>query len=247
MKLSTLTFLVATTCSLLGCSSSPLAGASDSEAGAGPAAVPSASGGASAGVGASAGASAVAVSPTSTWTPYPAGPYGTTRGATIENLSFMGWKHPDLAGYDPDKFELVRLSDFYDPNALSGIKLLAINASAVWCGVCRREYQEMHSGDVYNNLHPLGLEILGTLFQDNQYYPAQPQDLKNWAKLSTHAVTFPFVLDPGFKVGAYFDSDATPLNMLVDVRTMTIVQITMGISDPTSDYWDKVQAMLEKM
>ena len=248
MKLPSITFLVVATCSLLGCSSSPLAGVAESES-AEPGAVPSGAAGASTGAGASAGAAPVpvGVTPTSTWTPYPAGPYGTTRGATIENLAFLGWKHPDLAGYDPAQFETVKLSDFYDPDGHTGVKLLAINASAVWCGVCRREYQEMHSADVYGTLRPLGLEILGTLFQDNAYYPAQPQDLKNWGKLSTHAVTFPLVLDPGFKVGAYFDSDATPLNMLIDVRTMTIVQITMGISDPTSKYWDQVQAMLEKM
>jgi len=169
------------------------------------------------------------------------------RGATIQNLSFLGSKHPDAAGYDPAKFETVRLSDFYDPDGHTGVKLLAVNASAVWCSVCRREYEDMHSNDVYGSLHPLGLEILGTLFEDTNSYPAQPKDLKNWAGLSTHGVKFPFVLDPGFKLGAYFDSDATPLNMLIDVRTMTIVQVTMGISDPTSKYWTQVQAMLAKM
>jgi len=181
------------------------------------------------------------------WTPYPPGPYGTTRGATIQNLSFLGWRHPDLAGYEPTKLETVRLSDFYDPDRRTGVKLLAVNASAVWCSVCRREYQEMHSNDVYAKLRPLGLEILGTLFEDNNSFPAQPLDLKNWAGVSAHSVTFPFALDPGFKLGAYFDSDATPLNMLIDVRTMTIVQVTMGISDPTSKYWNQVQSMLEKM
>jgi hypothetical protein len=248
MKLPIVTFLVAATCSLVGaCSSSPLAGVPDTETGAEPSASAGAGPGASASAGATAGSSAVAVSPTSTWAAYPAGPYGTARGATIQNLSFLGWKHPDLAGYDPAKFETVRLSDFYDPDGHSGVKLLAINASAVWCSVCRREYQAMHSDDVYAKLQPQGLEILGTLFEDTAYYPAQPQDLKNWGALSSHAVKFPLVLDPGFKLGAYFDSDATPLNMLVDVRTMTIVQITMGISDPPATYWDQVQALLQKM
>jgi hypothetical protein len=232
MKLPIVTVLIAATCSLVGCSSSPLT-------------VPDAEPAPALPAGASAGSGNVGA--TSSRAAYPAGPFGTTRGATIENLSFLGWKHPDVAGYDPTKFETVRLSDFYDPDGQSGVKLLAINASAVWCGVCRREYQEMHSNDVYGKLHPLGLEILGTLFEDNAFFPAQPQDLKNWGVASAHAVKFPLVLDPGFKVGAYFDSDATPLNMLIDVRTMTIVQITMGISDPTSAYWTQVQGMLAKM
>ncbi|HYQ41026.1 MAG TPA: hypothetical protein VER11_03640 [Polyangiaceae bacterium] len=245
MKLSIATVLVAATSCLLACSSSPLAPVPES--GSGPAPAAGSSGGASAGVGSNPGAGAAPSAATPSWTAYPPGPYGTSRGSTIQNLSFLGWKHPDQAGYDLSKFETIRLSDFYDPDGHTGVKLLAINASAVWCGVCRREYQDMHRNDVYATLHGMGLEIFGTLFEDNNYFPAQPIDLKNWGSLSTHAVTFPLGLDPGFKMGAYFDSDATPLNMLIDVRTMTIVQITMGITDPTSKYWTQVQDMLEKM
>ena len=47
----------------------------------------------------------------------------------IENLTFLGWKHPDAAGYDVTKFEKVRLSDFYNPDGRSDVKLLAVNAS----------------------------------------------------------------------------------------------------------------------
>jgi hypothetical protein len=243
MKLFIVTVLVAATSSLLGCSSSPLAPVPEGDSDPAQAAP----GSAGARSGGSGGAGATQAGTTPSWTAYPSGPYGTNRGATIQNLSFMGWKHPDQAGYDPAKVELVRLSDFYDPDGHTGVKLLAINASAVWCGVCRREYQDMKSNDVYATLRPQGLEILGTLFEDVNSLPAQPKDLMNWAGSSAHLVKFPFALDPGFKLGAYFDSDATPLNMLIDVRTMTIVQITMGISDPTSKYWTQVQGMLEKM
>jgi len=246
MKLSIVTVLVAATFSLMGCSSSPLEPAPESEGNPG-ATAGAGRGGASGGRGSGGNAGVEPASATPSWTAYPAGPYGTSKGATIQNLSFLGWKHPEQAGYDPAKVETVRLSDFYDPDGQTGVKLLAVNASAVWCGVCRREYQDMHTNDVYANLRPQGLEILGTLFEDTNSFPAQPQDLRNWAAIPAHSVKFPFVLDPGFKLGAYFDSDATPLNMLIDVRTMTIVQVTMGISDPTSKYWTQVQALLEKM
>ncbi|HET7541931.1 MAG TPA: hypothetical protein VFK05_18785 [Polyangiaceae bacterium] len=255
MKLSIVTvlLLVGARCGLIGCSSSPLTAPPESDNGRASAAAPTGSAGAKGGDAASAvggaGGAAVAapVPATPAWTPYPAGPYGTSRGAIIENLSFLGWKRPDLSGYDTSKFETIKLSDFYDPDGRTGVKLLAINASAVWCSVCRREYLEMKSNDTYATLRPLGLEILGTLFEDNASFPAQPSDLKTWSGPSTFAVKFPMALDPGFKLGAYFDSDATPLNMLIDVRTMTIVQITMGISDPTSAYWAQVQGMLGKM
>jgi hypothetical protein len=227
--------LFAATCLVVGCSSSPLTGspATDGE----PAALPVAPESGSAGATGAAG-------PTSTFASYPAGPYGTGRGATIQNLSFLGWRHPDVAQYDLSKLETLRLSDFYDPDGHTGIKLLAINASAVWCSVCRSEYVDMKTQDTYATYKAKGVEMLGTLFEDNSYYPAQPMDLHNWGSVSNHAVAFPLVIDPSFKMGAYFDSDATPLNMLVDVRTMTIVSVTMGYS---TTYWDTVQKTLDSL
>jgi hypothetical protein len=221
MKPSLALVLFACASFAVGCSSSPLTGSAETD---------------------SAGASA---GPTSNFASYPAGPYGTVRGATIANLSFLGWKHPDQAAYDPAQFETVRLSDFYDPDGHTGVKLLAVNASAVWCSVCRQEYVDMKTKGTYATYHAEGVEMLGTLFEDNAYYPAQPSDLHNWGSVANHAVTFPLVLDPSFKMGAYFDSDATPLNMLIDVRTMTIVSVNMGYS---VTYWtDTVQPLLDKM
>ena len=215
--------LFAGACLALGCSSSPLTGSAEADAQGSP----------------------TSAGPTSNFASYPAGPYGAVRGATIANLSFLGWKHPDAVAYDPTLFENVRLSDFYDPDGHTGVKLLAVNASAVWCSVCRSEYVDMKNNGTYAAYRAKGVEMLGTLFEDNAYYPAQPSDLHNWGSVSNHAVTFPLVLDPSFKMGAYFDSDATPLNMLIDVRTMTIVSITMGYS---STYWtDTVQQQLDKM
>lgn len=199
------------------------------------------------GTGAQAGSSAGAPATpaiTSDWVDYPAGPYGTHTGAVIQNFEFLGWRQPDIAAYDATKVEKIRLSDFYNPDGRSDVKLLAVNASAVWCSVCRAEYQDMNDNQTYATYRAKGVEILGTLFQDASYFPAQPSDLSLWGKVSTHQVKFPLVLDPGFKLGAFFDSDATPLNMVIDVRTMKIVSITMGYS---TDYWTKtVQGLLNK-
>jgi hypothetical protein len=226
--------LFAATCFASGCSSSPLTGSPATD---GESAAPAGAVGSTAGAAAPAG-------PTSTFASYPAGPYGTGRGATIQNLSFLGWRHPDVAKYDLTQLETLRLSDFYDPDGHTGIKLLAVNASAVWCSVCRSEYEDMNKQGTYATYKAKGLEMLGTLFEDNAYYPAQPTDLYHWGSVSTHAVAFPLVIDPSFKMGAYFDSDATPLNMLVDVRTMTIVSVMMGYS---TTYWDTVQTTLDTL
>ena len=52
------------------------------------------------------------------------------------------------------------------------------------------------------------------------------------------------MLDPGFKLGAFFTSDATPLNMLVDARTMKVIATTMGYS---TDYWQQVDKLLSTL
>src|SRR5688572_17905283 len=79
-------------------------------------------------------------------TEYPPGPYGRSVGSVIENLEFLGWHDPVAANYDPANFEIVRLSDFYDPSG-EQLKLIVLNASAVWCSVCRAEYRHFENMD----------------------------------------------------------------------------------------------------
>lgn len=174
---------------------------------------------------------------------YPAGPYGTGIGATLENYAFLGWRDPLGAAYDLSRLEPVYLADFYNPDQRSDIRYLWINASAVWCGVCRAEMADIKNNGVNAAFAPKGVQLIGTLFEDNSSGPATPMDLKRWGETPTHAIDFPLLLDPGFKLGAFFTSDATPLNLLVDARTMRIVDATMGYSP---DYWQRLDKLLAK-
>lgn len=175
---------------------------------------------------------------------YPPGPYGTGQGSTLENFAFLGWRDPVAAGYDETKLERVELSEFYDPTGSKGIRLLWINASAVWCTVCRAEMRDLKNNGVRAKFGAKGVQLIGTLFEDNQSLPARPIDLRRWGSTEEHAIDFPLLLDPGFKLGAFFTSDATPLNMLVDARTMRVIDATMGYS---SDYWTGVDKLLAKL
>jgi hypothetical protein len=83
--------------------------------------------------------------------------------------------------------------------------------------------------------------MIVTLFEDNKSGPARPLDLHNWGAPTGFGIDFPLLLDPGFKLGAFFSSDATPLNMLVDARTMKVIDATMGYSQ---DYWQRVDKLL---
>lgn len=175
---------------------------------------------------------------------YPAGPYGTGVRATLEDFAFLGWRDPVAANYDVTKLEQVRLSEFYNPDGRSNVKLIWINASAVWCSVCRAEMEDIKNKGVRAAFGPRGVQLIETLFEDNKSGPARPLDLHNWGSLPGHSIDFPLLLDPGFKLGAFFTSDATPLNMLVDAKTMKVLDATMGYS---ADYWQRVDRLLAKL
>jgi hypothetical protein len=177
---------------------------------------------------------------------YPAGPYGRGIGAVIEDLSFLGWRDPVLSGYDPAALETVSLSAFYDPSG-TRTKLIVLNASAVWCTVCRAEMQDIRARDTYRSYKEKGVELVGTLFEDAVGGPAQPTDLQLWGSSTAHAIAFPLLLDPGFKASVYFTSDATPLNMIIDATTMRIVYTMMGYDGSVgSGLWSVVDRVLQE-
>lgn len=159
---------------------------------------------------------------------YPAPPYGSTVGATIDDFQFLGWADPSKAAYDTTKLSNVELAQFYDPSQKNGVAYLVITSTAVWCSACKLEYQDMASGKV-TTYQSKGVRFLGALFQDDNETnpsPASPSDLARWAQ--TYDVTFNFVLDPEFKFGNFFEREATPMEMIVDAKTMQVVDITTG-------------------
>ncbi|HYJ08248.1 MAG TPA: hypothetical protein VEX18_04550 [Polyangiaceae bacterium] len=192
----------------------------------------------------SAGSGSAAAGPDYRRQDYPAGPYGVGLGSTLEDFAFLGWRDPVTSEYDLERMETVRLSEFYNPDGRSDVKLIWINASAVWCTVCRAEMRDINIQDIKGTMGPKGLQLIETLFEDNDSLPAKPLDLQKWGQVVDHSIDFPLLLDPGFKLGAFFTSDATPLNMLVDARTMRILDATMGYS---SDYWERVDEYLSKL
>jgi len=171
---------------------------------------------------------------------YPLGPYGYGLGAVIDNLEFWGWHDPVASGYDTSKLERVRLGDFYDPNGTT-TELVVLNASAVWCTVCQAEMRDMKRDGTYEAFRQRKAQVFGTLFQDGSSDPAKPSDLSLWGSSQARAIAFPLVLDPALKMGPYFSSDATPLNLVIDARTMKIINVMMGYdSTPGTGLWGVV-------
>ena len=108
--------------------------------------------------------------------------------------------------------------------------------------MCRGEMKDINDKAIFDTYGPRGLQLVETLFEDNDSGPATPLDLKRWGELPAHSIRFPLLLDPGFKLGAFFTSDATPLNMLVDASTMRVIDAQMGYSP---DYWKSIDKLLQ--
>jgi hypothetical protein len=176
---------------------------------------------------------------------YPPGPYGHGLNAVIENLEFLGWRDPVGAAYDPSTLETIRLGDYYDP-AGAQTELIVLNAAAVWCTVCQAEMRDMHKNGTYDAYRQRKVQVFGTLFQDSAGDPAKPSDLVIWGQSEVRQIAFPLVLDPALKMGPYFTSDATPLNLVIDARSMRIIDVMMGYdSSPATGLWGTVDQELQ--
>jgi hypothetical protein len=162
---------------------------------------------------------------------YPSGPYGVTNGSVIADISWEGWRNPVEAAFDPSAFETIALSDYYDPDGTKGYRAIVVNASARWCSICKMEQKHIREErDIWG---PKGVVFLGTIFEDAATKPAQPSDLVAWA--NTYQVDWVLVLDPTNKLSLFFDRAASPMNMIIDARTMKIRDVITGL--PEESWW----------
>jgi hypothetical protein len=171
---------------------------------------------------------------------YPSGPYGTDPGSVVANMCFRGWATPDSSPHTEAALENLSLGAFYDPTG-KNYELLLINTAAIWCSACKNEHKTL--GQHYAELAPRGLALVSALFQDDAGAPATVDDLKLWVE--TFHVEFPMVLDaPDFQLGIYGSADQSPLNLLVDARSMKILQKVVG--DQSSVIWPLIEDELDR-
>ena len=150
-------------------------------------------------------------------TVYPLGPYGTEESQILENLSFK----------NADGTEFT-LNDIYadDKN-----KLLLVSTSSGWCVSCIEEQVKLQARfDIWSDK---GLYILLSTFEDAQFQAATPAYAGQWKE--RYNLSYTVVADPPFVFQAYYDKAATPMVMLVDVDTMSILRIMTGFDASVVD------------
>lgn len=144
---------------------------------------------------------------------YPSGPYGAAQGKIITNLAFLS-----TAG-EPVTLQDLRADCRYD--------VAVVTTSAGWCTACREEQPKLQS--LFDDYGADGGLVLVTLFEDDNYEPADPDLAKDWQE--RYELTFPVLADPEFGLGDYYDRDQTPMTMLLDLETMEIRRIMLGYID----------------
>jgi hypothetical protein len=171
-------------------------------------------------------------------------------GARILNYAFSGYKTFDVGTVlSTGTLSTVRLADFFDPQQKlgpngTGIKIIHVVVSAVWCNPCNQETDFVSGGNWTGanttgvswakDLAPLGVVFLQALDDGATVgVGATPNDLNNW--INHHQNDFTTTLDPGNQnLGIFFDAAAIPFNMNIDARSMEILSGDVGF-DTTLD------------
>jgi hypothetical protein len=172
-------------------------------------------------------------------TDYPRGPYGKIAGSVARDVCFEGWRNPAAAPHAESSLEPLSLGAFYDPTG-ENHEIILLNTAAVWCAVCKNEHRSLD--ERHAALAPRGLVILSALFQNNAGDPAVFADLKLWVE--TFKVEFPMVLDPEYQLGDYATAETAPLNLVIDARTMQIIEKFVG--DQGSVIWPLIEDELAR-
>jgi hypothetical protein len=183
---------------------------------------------------------------------YPAGPYGIGVGSVVANYQFVGFAN---AMENSGGMQAIQLADFYNPTGTdlfpegspygSGTpkpKALLIDVSSVWCGPCNYEADQVLPG-LYAQYQPQGGEFLLQLADGpTPGTAAEPKHLYNWTQ--KYDVDYPATIDPTYKLGALFEADAFPANMIIKTQDMTIVEVLSGAPEPGDSFWTTFEKVM---
>ncbi len=156
-------------------------------------------------------------------TSYPTTGCGVTAGATLTNYTFKG----RMTGIAATSQNVV-MNDLYDPDGKKGHRYLYFNAAAFWCANCKEDAKQLNTLNA--KYGPKGVLFMTVVMQKADRSPADDSDVDAW--ISTFKLDSIVVSDPTALLGAFFDVNTMPLNVIVDLKTMKIVKVSTGADLP---------------
>lgn len=187
--------------------------------------------------GCSSGTTGTAEPPGDAQCSYPTGPYGERSGQTVPpGLSWQGYRDQG------PKAGTVSIEDYLDCDGEKGVRALLVDQSAAWCDVCRTTATQL-DGEMRDGWRERGIRVLMLVTEGADHTPATVATAQTWEqRFGGDGLTV--VADPGYSFRDTAGAALAPLpfRVLVDPRTMAVVDISVG---GTRDY-SSVLALAEK-
>lgn len=152
---------------------------------------------------------------------YPSSGYGVYEGQVVPgNLAWQGYPDGSSAS------GTVSIKDYFDCDGSKGIHALLIVNSATWCGACQQEANDLPSHAAV--FAQKGIRVLTLMVQNASGQPATLSTATSWRN-NFDLQAYATAADPNFSF-AGSGNVGLPLQILVDPRTMKIVDRTEGFA-----------------
>lgn len=157
---------------------------------------------------------------------YPAGPYGFT----AMNGSWQGMTVPPTfqwQGYlkGSSSIQTLKAQDLFDCDGRFGINAIVFDLSALWCGPCIQEAQQVPTW--MQTWGPLGVKFVNLIVEDAAHNKATTAAALTWRNNYNLGSVAEVVADPNFSF-AHSGTNGLPTNVLVDPRTMKVTKVVEG-------------------
>ncbi len=164
---------------------------------------------------------------------YPAGPYGVEENQVLQNLTFAGFltAAPSTDLLQGTYVDAVSLDDL---RRITGYRYLILNVAAEWCTPCKMEAQVLPAK--FSRWAERGGLVLGVLTENAQVEPATRERLEAWVR--SYQTNYTMVHDPRGEIARVLAPATMPLNLFIDMESMTILRRRVGDDPQFFDYVD---------